>query len=288
MSKALVMSGGGCKGAFTCGTLKHLIGDLNYSYDIICGVSVGALNSAVLSMYPKEQVQDALKRLLEFWDSIDDSKIYKNWFPFGIIHCLWLKSFYNSQPLIDLVKSNVDLNKIRASGIKTSVGAVSLSTGLYRSFTPDDDNFVDAILASAAVPPGLKPIEIEGQLYTDGGIKHITPLKEAIDFGADEIDVILCCPSPENRTTKYDDNSTTINLALRAVDLMSDQIIDDDLKMALLYNKIVSLDTNSDKRFIKMNIYRPSFDLIDNSLDFSPEKRKYMMDIGYKDAVSKN
>ncbi len=45
---------------------------------------------------------------------------------------------------------------------------------------------------------------------------------ELIDFGADEIDVIMCCPSPENRTTKYDDSSTTLNLALRAIDLMSD------------------------------------------------------------------
>ena len=48
MTRALVLSGGGVKGAFQVGALMHSMGDLGRDYDIVCGVSVGALNAAGL------------------------------------------------------------------------------------------------------------------------------------------------------------------------------------------------------------------------------------------------
>lgn len=280
--RALVLSGGGVKGAYQIGVLKHLIVDLDRQYDILCGVSVGALNTSFLSMFSKEEEKEGFQSLLDFWLTVDNDKIWKNWFPFGKLHALWLKSMYNSQPLIDTVHQYITLDAVRKSGRKVCVGAVSLTTGNYRSFTQDDDSFVDGILASSAFPSGLKPISIGNELYTDGGVKHITPLKEAIDLGADEIDVILC--SPEKTTASYDNNSTTIKLALRTIDLMSDEIMNSDLKMANLYNKISQLDPNSGKKFINMNIIRPAVNLVEDSLEFDPNQIKIMIDKGYNDA----
>lgn len=280
--RALVLSGGGVKGAYQIGVLRHLIMDLDRQYDILCGVSAGALNCSFLSMFNKEEEKQGFERLLQFWLTTDNDKIWKRWFPFGKLHALWLKSMYNSQPLIDTVHQYVNLEAVRKSGRKVCVGAVSLTTGEYRSFTQDDDSFVDGVLASSAFPAGLKPIFIENELYTDGGVKHVTPLKEAIDLGATEFDVILCCPAMTTAT--YDNKSTTLKLAMRTIDLMSDEIVDADLKIAKLYNKIALLDPDSGKKFITMNVARPKLNLVDNSLEFDPVQIKIMIDKGYEDA----
>lgn len=282
--RALVLSGGGVKGAYQIGVLKHLIMDLGRQYDVLCGVSVGALNTSFLSMFSKEEEKEGFQSLLDFWLTVDNDKVWKSWCPFGKVHALWLKSMYNSQPLIDTVHSRLKLDAIRKSGRKVCVGAVSLTTGEYKSFTQDDDSFVDGVLASSAFPSGLKPILIDGDLYTDGGVKHVTPLKEAIDLGADQIDVIMC--SPPKNVSGYDNNSSTIKLALRTIELMCDEITDADLKIAKLYNKIAYLDPDSGKKFIDMKIVRPDVDLVSDSLQFDKNEIKMMIDKGYKDALA--
>jgi NTE family protein len=281
--RALVLSGGGVKGAYQIGALKHLINERGLKYDIVCGISVGALNVSFLSMFKDDQ--EGFAGLLKFWESLDSSKIYKRWFPFGKLHALWKKSLYNSQPLIDLMHSSIDINKVRTSGKKVAVGAVSLDTGDYRLFTEKDDCFIDGVLASSSFPSGLKPIEIDKQLWTDGGVKHITPLKAAIDLGADEVDMIIC--SPIKTTNKYDKNSKTIGLAQRTIDLMTDQIIEADIQIANMYNKLVLSGVCSNKRFVKINSIRPDFDLIDDSLRFNNAEINRMIDIGYQDAIVK-
>lgn len=280
--RALVLSGGGVKGAYQVGALKNLIQERKRNYDILCGISVGALNCAFMSMFTKEQEEDALGSLLNFWQTVTNATVLKRWFPFGRLHGLWLSSMYNSAPLINLIHSQIDLTKVRASGRKVCVGAVSLTTGDYRVFTESDDHFAEGVLASSSFPAGLKPIEIDGELYTDGGVKHITPLSEAIKNGATEIDMIIC--SPAMTTAKYDKNSNAVTLAMRTIDLMTDEIINADLKMSQLYNEIALLNPNSGKRFIKINIIRPLEDLTENSLEFDHDNIIKMIDKGYADA----
>lgn len=283
MKRALVMSGGSSKGAYAVGCLGHLIMDLNHKYQIVCGISVGAINASFLSMFKDEK--EGYPYLLNFWKNIKKSQVYKNWFPFGRINALWKKSLYNSQPLIDLIHSNIKLDKIRESGKNISVGAVSLTSGKYRLFTEQDDCFVDGVLASASFPVALNPIEISGELYSDGGIQHIAPLKAAIDLGADEIDVIIC--SPEKTTTQYDNNSKTLTLALRSVDLMTDQIINADVQMANMYNELVLSGAYTDKRYVNIHMLRPDYDLTEDSLNFNNTEINIMIEIGYQDAINK-
>lgn len=280
--RALVLSGGGARGAYQVGALKYLINDLGLRYDILCGVSVGALNCGFLSMFRNDEKRDGLDKLIEIWENISTPKVYKRWFPFGRAHSLWEKSLYNSQPLIDLVRRDLHLDKVRSSGKLVGVGAVSLSTGKYRTFTQDDDSFVDGVLASSSFPAFLKPILIEGELYTDGGVKEVTPLKQAIDFGADAVDVIMC--SPLQPSEGFVENNNTIDVATRTIGLMNDDVMVNDIKMALMYNELVSLGGAPGKRFVDIKMIYPNQSLDIESLSFDHDKIMKIMSQGYDDA----
>jgi NTE family protein len=283
--KALVLSGGGSKGAYQVGALKYILGELKISYDAFCGISVGAINSAFLGQFTYGEEQLSINELCKLWSRVETKKIYKRWFPFGILHGFWLPSLKNSRPLLNWIESELDINKVRNSGKIVKVGAVSLNTGEYKLFDQNYADFHKAVAASSSFPGYLIPIEIENQIWSDGGIKEITPLQAAIDLGADEIDVIIT--SPEYDISTFDKKPNAINVLKRTLDLMSDEIMANDIDKALLYNKLVKANLASDKRYIKLNIIRPEKVLIDDSLDFSPSKIKEMMDIGYSMAKSK-
>lgn len=283
--RALVLSGGGAKGAYQVGVLKYILNDLKVSYDAFCGVSVGALNSAFLSMFPSGAEPDTYAALEALWHRVDTSKIYKRWFPFGRLHGLWLSSLYNSRPLMDWINSELDMEKIKTSGKKCCVGAVSLTSGEYRVFDQDYPEFGKAVIASSSYPGMLIPIELEGELWADGGIKEITPLKAAINLGATEIDVIIC--SPKSDSKPFPENPNAINVLTRTLDLMSDEVISNDMQKSVLINELVLKGAHPEKRYIKFNIIRPDHNLTDDSLDFNQDKIKEMLAKGYEDAKSK-
>lgn len=279
--RALVLSGGANKGAWQFGALRYLINDLNISYDILCGVSVGALNCSYLSMFPKEREKDALKSLETLWDTITDAKVKKSWCPLGVVHGLWLDSIYNSQPLIDMVHADLNLDSIRKSGRQIAVGAVSMNTGEYRIFTQDDDCFVDGVLASSSYPMGLRPIIIDNQKWTDGGVKHIVPLQEAIDFGATDIDVIICAPP---KTTAVFNDVDAVTFGMRCFDFMTDQMVQSDLKIADLYNQLVDARINTEKKHINIKVIRPTANLELSPLSFDNTSIKKLIEQGYSEA----
>lgn len=187
--RALVLSGGGARGAYQVGTILHLLGDLNLHYDIVCGISVGALNGAFISMFKQGEEALASKELVAMWRSLDSSHIFTQW-PEGRKAFFKTASFYDSQPLLDLIHGNILMDKIRVSGKKLCVGAVCLANGVYRTFGEMDELIVKAVAASSSYPGFFRPIEIEGALWTDGGVRIYTPFQEALDLGATTIDVV--------------------------------------------------------------------------------------------------
>lgn len=278
--RALVLSGGGVKGAFQVGVLKKWMGEQGIDYDIICGVSVGALNTAGIGMTPKGSPKEAVAWLENFWRTqVNQKNIYKRWFPFGRLHSLWEKSVYDSSPLIKLVSDNLHLEKVASNGRMLAVGAVSLDTGEHRFTRESDPNFTKWVLASASFPVFLQPIEIEGQLWSDGGIKNVTPLGEAIRLGATEIDVIMCTNIEE--MTRWDSTSKRAvpDAVTRAVDLMSDQIIKNDIEMCGLKNDLSVIDPQYRK--VTVRVVMPDAPLVQDSLTFSPEIVSGLIDKGY-------
>lgn len=282
--RALVLSGGGSKGAYQVGALKYILAEKNVIYDAFCGVSVGAINCAFLSMFKAGEEIQSIKVLADMWSQLDTTSIYKRWFPFGRWHALWNKSFFDSSPLNNLLRERLDLKKIREGGRPVSVGTVSLSSGKYTIFDHKSDHFIDAVIASASFPGMLTPVRFLGQLWTDGGVKEISPIKKAVELGADVIDVIIT--SPQTRVKRFIENPTTVDILKRSIDLSTDKIMANDIEKVEMHN-ILALAGLEDRKYVKINIIRPDYNLIEDLLDFSPAKIKEMMEKGYADAKYK-
>lgn len=156
--RALVLSGGGSKSAHSVGMLQYILGELKINYDIFCGVSAGAINCAFLAQFPIGAEKEASTKLTEMWTKIQTKDIYKRWLFWGRIAGLWKSSLYDSSPLSDLVRENIDLNKIRESGKMVNVGTVSITSGKYTIFNQRSDHFIDAVIGSASFPGLLTPV----------------------------------------------------------------------------------------------------------------------------------
>jgi NTE family protein len=279
--KAVVISGGGSKGSWASGVLYHLLHDLKINFDILCGVSVGAINAAFLAQYHAGQEQEAASKMWDLWSQISNQSVYKRWFPFGRYHCLWKLGFFDSSPLHQLIRDNISLERIRATGKSVNVGLVSLTSGKYRNFDQRSDQFIDAVIASASFPVIFEPVKIGDEYFTDGGVKTISPITTAIELGAVDIQAVVT--SPETRDKKFLKKLSIVDIMTRAFDLYTEKIMSNDIEKALYHNKLAAAGI-SGTRGVELNIIRPKFNLIENFLDFSPTKIREMMEQGYLDA----
>ena len=279
--KALVHSGGSVRGAYGAGVISYLMGDLQTQYDIYCGNSVGAINTAFLAQFTSGQEVDAAQQMKKWWLELTNDKIYTRWKPFGRLHSIWRQSVYDSTPLHSLVRENINLDKIRASGKKISVGAVSISSGKYLTFDQDDDDFITAVLASSSFPGLLSPIKMKDQWFMDAGVQELSPIRTAIDMGATSIDVITS--SPEIRVKKFIEKPGLIDILKRMIDLFTDRILENDIERAQMYNKL-AITGLTDKKPVELRIFRPHNSLSEDALNFDPVKISEMIETGYEDA----
>ena len=206
---ALVLPGGGALGAYQVGVYQAM-DELGVRPDWVAGVSIGALNGAVIAGNPPEQ---RVRRLQEFWRSISQQS-YWPW-PVRSIRLVndalstlqtsllgnpgffrpwlvnpWLAprgsdsalSYYDPLPIRRALERFVDFDRIRAGETRLSLGAVNARTGQVRYFdSTRDDIGVEHVLASLALPPAFPPVEIEGELYWDGGVVSNTPLDTVLE-----------------------------------------------------------------------------------------------------------
>jgi NTE family protein len=91
-------------------------------------------------------------------------------------------SYYDSSPLKATLERLVDFDRINAQETRLSVGAVNIRTGNFAYFDNAHQKIrPEHIMASGALPPGLPPIEIDGEWYWDGGLVSNTPLEYVLD-----------------------------------------------------------------------------------------------------------
>lgn len=282
--RSLVLSGGSVKSAYSCGVLKHLLGDLQNQYSTIVGVSSGAICGSFLGMYPLGEEKLAAKHMAEMWLSLNNNKIYTRWSPWGRLHVLWKFGFFDNTPMKNLIRNTIKLDRIRESGKRIVVGAVSLTSGKYTEFDQTSDDFINIVIASSSFPVLFEPVKIGDQLWSDGGLKTISPTNTAIVSGADEIDIIAT--SPITRDKKWIKNPSIIDIMERSFDLFTEKILTNDIERAQMYNQLAAAGLTNKKQ-VKINIIRPDHNLVEDLLDFSPEKIKDMIDLGYEDAKRK-
>lgn len=277
--RALVLSGGGAKGAFQVGALEHILGDLEVQYDIIAGISVGALNGSYLSQFKTGEEKQSIKGLVEVWDRVNDARIFKPNYPvlgkgFSMAYSvIATNSLYDSSPVIELVESLLDTQRMMDSGKELAIGCVSMKTGLCRYWDQNSPDIVKAVGASSSYPIFFKPIVIEGDNWTDGGVRNIIPIEEAIRLGATEIDMITT--SPIEQDLSFSSNNVISSL-LTVISILLDEVLDTDMLLGTL---IAGYED------IPVRILAPDKGL-SSGLDFNQELVKLNREIGYQAAQS--
>jgi NTE family protein len=208
---ALVLQGGGALGAYQVGVYEALA-QAKCEPNWISGVSIGAINSALIAGNPPER---RLARLEEFWSMISARKIWhytpdgdfyrdlrnqtsammamalgqpgffkprtlNPWLqPIGSEHAL---SFYDTAELKQSLERLCDFDLINNGQRRLSVGAVNVRTGNFVYFDSQKQRIEpEHIMASGALPPALPAVKIEGEYYWDGGIVSNTPLQYLLD-----------------------------------------------------------------------------------------------------------
>jgi NTE family protein len=186
---ALVMAGGGTRGALQIGMLQVLT-EHGFVPDRIYGASVGALNGVAFAGDP---TRAGVERMTQTWTGLTREAVY----PQGRLHGPWLylqqrDSVYPNTGLRKIIDEGIDFDRLEEATIPVEVVATSLTDGLERWFTYGP--VAEAVLASTAIPALFPPVEIDGDRFIDGGVVNNVPIRRAIDAGATRVVVLLCAP----------------------------------------------------------------------------------------------
>ena len=234
---AIVLSGGGAKGAFQVGVLDALIGDKKVDFDISVGTSTGAIQAAAVA-------QDDIPRLINFWTSIkkpDD--IYRKRGGTLLSIITGQPSLYTTAPLKTLLRQSIDEQKIRATGKRLRIGIVNLTNGEFRVVGENAPNLADWVYASCAMPFVFPPQESRDALgndeqWVDGGVRDVTPLDSALNERPRAVLVVRAsAPASPAAPKKY---GSLVSIGLRAVDILQNEVSINDLKDVNLINQLLN------------------------------------------------
>jgi len=211
----LVLQGGGALGAYQAGVFEALAA-MNYTPDWVAGISIGAINAALIAGNPPGR---RVERLREFWQGVSSFPFTPSLPPlangvdgardavnetsatiamlFGVAGFFSPRvpaapfqtpgtpaaiSYYDTAPLRESLERLVDFDLLNSGAVRLSVGAVSVTRGNFCYFDTSEQR-LDArhVMASGALPPGFPPVEIDGEYYWDGGLVSNTPLQYVLD-----------------------------------------------------------------------------------------------------------
>lgn len=181
---ALVLSGGGAKGAYEAGVALALAAR-GVPIRLAAGSSAGALNAAAIA-------DGRLDRLEALWRGVTREQVFAlrpGIFFAGLLPG-WLTllaldgagSLLDPRPLRDLITGSVDLGRVRTSPVALRVVATDLERRERRLFDNQTVS-VDALLAASAVPGLFPPVTVDGALLVDGGLIGRAPVLEALEAG---------------------------------------------------------------------------------------------------------
>jgi predicted acylesterase/phospholipase RssA len=314
VKRAIVFSGGGDKGAFSVGVAKRLLEEGN-EFDFYSGTSTGAMIAPLLAI-------GEINTLQNIYTNVRKTDILK--FDHPYVRLAAQGSMYDVTPLRNLLKNTFTDNiyeRIMNSGKNIFLSTVSMNNMQITYFTNSDiikgnsrydvvkwgnrSEFIEAVMASAVQPVLMPPEKIKGLTFADGGLRDFVPVDAAIDSHAEEIFCIVTTTGKRY----FDGNSFTnaVDILLKTIEIFSNDISDNDLRIAKLYNEGIiyireckyrirrntglpqdvidnlftsSLDPFYNKRVLNLKIIRPVNEL-GPGLDFDTEKMRFMFNEGY-------
>ena len=290
---ALVISGGGSKGAFAGGVAQYLIEEKQKDYDLFIGTSTGSLLVCHLALGKVEKIK-------EVYTSVNQDSIFSHC-PFiikkkrgveniGIHHFNVIKNFWRgrktfgeSENLRTLIKETLteeEFNTLKYSkkDVVITVSNLSLNQVEYKSIRDHSyEEFCEWIWISCNYIPFMSLQKKNGCEYADGGLGSMVPIEEAVKMGAKEVDAIILQTeiTQLNRMPSINPFSLLTNMFA----FMLDRIESQNIKIG----KFVA--SNNDAI---INFYYTPTVLTTNSLIFDKEKMTQWWQSGFTFAKGKN
>ena len=296
--RALVLAGGGSKGAWQAGAASVLwraaesAGD---PYRIISGTSVGALNAAILA-------QDrAAERMLAVWRALDQSQVYRarGWvfgeLWRGLMALRGRASLYDATPLGELIERHLDVRALERSDRVLLVHAYDLEARAQITFSNRGTCAGEILLgvrASASLPALFQPVRWRGRDLVDGGLVANVPIRSAIAAGADRIDVVtLDAGAPITRVRAEDvpqaahppQHRGALQVASDAFDASLDSQVERDVYGVSLVNELLAAGACLAERYrpVALRVFRPGpKDEIGGVLDFGNAHLRRLVERG--------
>ncbi|MCC9019944.1 MULTISPECIES: patatin family protein [Flavobacterium] len=291
--RALVISGGGSKGAFAGGVAQYLIEEKNHEYDLFIGTSTGSLLIPHLAL-------GHIKKIHSVYTNVTMASIF-NICPFvvknkdgvdivTINHFNVLRQFFKgkrtfgeSKGLKRYIKNNFsisDFNKLKKldSDIVITVTNFTKNEAEYKSVKDCTyEEFCEWSWISSNYVPFMSLVEKNNYEYGDGGFASLVPIREAINRGATEIDVIILETEVNMDKTVIGKNPFSLMIDLFRIAL--DQVEKHDITIG----KLLANNKN-----VKLNLYYTPTKLTDNALIFNQEVMKEWWEQGYEYAQNKS
>lgn len=236
MTTGLVLAGGGVNGAFEAGAIECLVTEYFAKFNVIAGSSTGALVGA-FALLEEYQMMNDVYRDSKTADILNDRHIIEQFYTDG---------FFDSSPLSYLIHQYIDVDKAVSlwPAKKLIVKTTNLRTGAKVNFTNNPkhkDVLHKALLASASIPVFMDPVEINGDLYVDAGVRDMVPLSDVLNEGCDRVYVITADTGTPGELEKNPKGK--IDIALRSISISLTEAINADIKEGGLLNELVGLDS---------------------------------------------
>ncbi len=279
--KALVLPGGGSRGAYQVGASKAII-DSGVKFNYVFGTSIGALNATMIA-------QNSLDRLEELWTKVRSSDIFllPSAAQIGNVIFGHKLGLLDTSPLENLLWKEVDLPKLKESYTKAGWCTTDMCSLETKLFTIDDvlskAHLVSILMATAAIPIAFPPQQINGEgLWVDGGIVKNTPLDQAIKIGADEIFMVLLNPEVINECP-----TNIFRMMGRCFDVVLDASARREIDSAHLYNRLLDSGSKESigRKRVKLHIFQPRNPVNTSLLEIDPQRSKELIKAGYDDTI---
>jgi len=269
-TRALVLSGGGGRGAYECGVYKYLE-EVGLIPDILVGTSIGAINAAAIAS------GKSAAELEQAWLKTRTRDIQRFW------RLRPWRAIYDTSPWYRTLYRFVDFERLSRTDKRLLITATEVEAGDLRVFDNREVTITPKhILASCSIPLVYPWTRIEGSHFWDGAVMANTPMGVAIDAGADEILVVLLSPVGERRISPprwpWEAFAVMLDLALSAT-------FESDYKRLQAVNRLVEAGLDPDHRKVHCRIITPSDDPgLLRIIRYDPDASQRLIELGYNDA----
>ena len=281
IKRALVLPGGGGRGAYQVGVAKALI-ERGLSFDFAFGTSIGGLNAAMIA-------QGGLQRLEELWSTMRAKDIFS--LPsapqIGRLFLDHHLGILDTSPMEELLRREANLPALKASPTKVGLCTTDLCSLQTSLITTDDimstNELIDALMATSALPMAFPPRHLHGSgLWVDGGLVRNTPMDAALAMGADEIYMVLLHPAKINVCP-----TNLFEVLSRCLDIVLDASAKKEIQSAELYNRLID-EGNQESRGRKkvaIKVFQPRRAVNTTLLEIDPQRSRKLISQGYEEAL---